>query len=419
MRAVKHARITVSLLAVVACTAATFTIGVALKAPCASGDWNDNRQYTKLCYSDIVPLLFTEQLVHNRLPFLNKCAAHPDSNCDEYPVLTMYFMRIAAWLSVGRTAPFYFVNAALLLLCAVLTAVCLAMLTGARALYFALAPTLLIYGTMNWDLLAVALATAAVLAFFRNRDGLSGGMLGLGAAAKAYPALFIVPFTLERIKRREPDRAILLLWVSLLTWFVVNLPFALVAPSSWYEFFRFNSHRPADFDSLWYMTCSRFNVCPSTHAINLMSVALFIGLVGIVWFAKSRIHPGFPVWTLGYPILVLFLLTNKVYSPQYGLWLLPWFALALPNIWAWAAFELADALVFVTRFRWFATYPALGWAWTRFEAAIWIRAFILVVTVVLWVVRAPEPLAIEKTASEEPADPADLVLEGPAPETAS
>ena len=47
----------------------------------------------------------------------------------------------------------------MLLGCAALVAVCLYVMNGSRALYFALAPTLVIYGTMNWDLLAVAFAT--------------------------------------------------------------------------------------------------------------------------------------------------------------------------------------------------------------------------------------------------------------------
>ena len=63
-------------------------------------------------------------------------------------------------------------------------------------------------------------------------------------------------------------------------------------------------------------------------------------------------EPSFPRWTLGFPMMVLFLVTNKVYSPQYGLWLLPWFALALPSMRPFVAFEVADVAVFVTRF-WF------------------------------------------------------------------
>ena len=45
-----------------------------------------------------------------------------------------------------------------------------------------------------------------------------------------------------------------------------------------------------------------------------------------------------------------FLLTNKVYSPQYGLWLLPWFALVFPDLRIFLAFEATEVAVFITRF---------------------------------------------------------------------
>ena len=414
MPAVKHARLTVSLIIVVAYAAGTMALGTALKAPCASGDWGDQRQYKRLCYTDIVPLLYTEQLSGSRLPFLNKCASQPDSNCDEYPVLTMYFMRVSAWISGSRTAAFYYVNAAMLLACAAAIAVCLSIMAGGRALMFALAPTLLIYGTMNWDLLAVALATAAMLAFFRRRDTASGVLLGLGAAAKAYPLLFAVPLAWQRRRQREPDRAIGLFWTTIFTWIAANLPFALIATAGWWEFFRFNANRLPDFDSLWYLSCSRFNTCPSTRAVNEMSLVLFVVLLAAVWVVKAKLKPGFPIWTLGYPIIVLFLLTNKVYSPQYGLWLLPWFALALPNVWAWAAFEIADVMVFVTRFHWFGTYPALGPPWIRFELALWARAVILVGTIALWITRDAEPLPIEGPPGPEPGETALAAEASPA-----
>ena len=70
---------------------------------------------------------------------------------------------------------------------------------GGKALWFVLAPTLLIYGFMNWDLFAVALATGALVAFARRRDGLAGVLLGLGAAAKFYPALLLLPLIAHRL----------------------------------------------------------------------------------------------------------------------------------------------------------------------------------------------------------------------------
>src|SRR5688500_17478654 len=38
---------------VLAATILTLTIGYLIKLPCADGDWRDERQYRRLCYSDI------------------------------------------------------------------------------------------------------------------------------------------------------------------------------------------------------------------------------------------------------------------------------------------------------------------------------------------------------------------------------
>ncbi|MGZ4136541.1 MAG: glycosyltransferase family 87 protein, partial [Actinomycetota bacterium] len=358
----------------------------AVKAPCASGNWNDVRQYRHLCYSDIVPLLGTEQLTAGRLPFLDPCAPS-DGQCDEYPVVSMYAMRLAAWAS--NTLPgFFWANVVLLSICAAIVAVCLYLLVGPRALVFALAPTLLVYGFMNWDLLTVALATLATLAYLNRRDVWSGVLLGLGAAAKIYPALLVVPFVLGRFKERDPDAGIHLAWAAAGTWVAVNVPFAIASPSSWWEFFRFNAQRPADWDSLWFIVHHRLTgdlYFGATKPIDVWSAILFVGISVAVWMLRRRIDPDFPRWTFGFPLLVIFLLTNKVYSPQYGLWLLPWFALALPSLRLFVSFELADLAVFVTRFSWFGRYSNVGGLPIgAFETAVVVRALVLVWCLVAW-----------------------------------
>src|SRR5689334_1174633 len=178
----------VSLALVLAATSVTLLAGLVVKAPCASGEWAGGIQYKHLCYSDLVPLFGTEHLDGGRLPYVNHCPPEAGQQCDEYPVLTMWFMRVAAWIGPGYAA-FFFVNVALLAAAALITAALLYRMAGARALYFALAPTLLIYGFMNWDLFAVALATAGTYFFFKRKDASAGAMLGLGAAAKLFPAL--------------------------------------------------------------------------------------------------------------------------------------------------------------------------------------------------------------------------------------
>src|SRR2546427_6997314 len=192
----------VSLGIVLAATVLTFSAGAIAKVHCASGDWRDGREMRDSCVSDIVSLYKSEQLTGGRLPYLNRCHAVlsrtlPRLRCDEYPPLTMYFMRAAAWVS-RSTESFWWANVVGLGGLALLTAGLLYRLAGWRALWFALAPTLLLYGSINWDLLAVALTTGATLLFLRRRDGWSGALLGLGVAAKLYPGLVLVAFALHR-----------------------------------------------------------------------------------------------------------------------------------------------------------------------------------------------------------------------------
>jgi uncharacterized membrane protein len=383
---------------VLVCLAGTLALGATLKAPCAAGNWNDGRQYRHLCYSDIVPLLGTEQLTGGRLPFLDPCAPGA-GQCDEYPVVSMYAMRLAAWAS--NTLPgFFWANALLLSFCAAAVAVCLYLMIGPRAVMFALAPTLLVYAYMNWDLLTVALATVATLAYLNRRDVWSGVLLGLGAAAKIYPALLVVPFVLGRFKQRDPDGGIHLAWAAIASYMLVNAPFAIASPSSWWEFFRFNAQRPADWDSLWFIVHHRLTgnlYFAATKPVDAGSALLFVVVAAGLWLLRRRVDPAFPRWTFGFPVLVAFLLTNKVYSPQYGLWLLPWFALALPDVRLFALFEATDVAVFVTRFSWFGRYAGMGGLPIgAFEIAVVLRALVLLWCLVTWIrgtraadVRAP------------------------------
>jgi uncharacterized membrane protein len=398
MRSMKHASRAISVGVVLACVMGAMALGVAQKARCADGAWEGNEQYRYLCYTDIVPLVGTEQLAGNRLPFLDACR-ESTNNCDEYPVLTMYFMRIAGWIGGTGYTGFFYANALMLTACAVAVAASLWLLAGRRSLWFALAPTLVVYGTMNWDLFAVALATGAFVAWARERDEWAGVLLGLGAAAKFYPALLVLPLFLQGMHDREPDRSVRILWWSAGTWIAVNLPFVIAGPNAWMEFFRFNAERAADWDSIWNIAADLVPAAAArTGVVNVASAVLFLALAGALWWVKVRRDPTFRRWTLGFPILVAFLLTNKVYSPQYGLWLLPLFVLAVPSFWAFALFQAADVAVFLTRFRFFGGYAGEPWGWPQrwFQIAVLIRAAVLVGCLVVWVRADTEPLVARR-----------------------
>jgi uncharacterized membrane protein len=177
-----------------------------------------------------------------------------------------------------------------------------------------------------------------------------------------------------------------------------NLPFAIYGTTGWLEFFQNSKARAASWNSLWNAACklATGQGCANTSLINVASLVLFVAWVVVVWVIKARRDPGFARWTLGFPILVLFLLSNKVYSPQFSLWLLPWFALALPNPRLFIAFEAADVIVFLTEFGWLGHTNGLTGGITDvptvvFETMVLVRAAILVMCVIAWIHRREPP----------------------------
>jgi uncharacterized membrane protein len=250
-------------------------------------------------------------------------------------------------------------NEVLLAGAALVTALVLFRLVGTRALFFAAAPALATSSFLNWDLAALALAVAGTDALLRRRDRTSGALLGLGAATKLFPGLIVPAFAHEREREGRRGAALrLALWAAA-AWLVVNLPFALKVPGRWSLFFRFNSSRGVDPASLWGIGCSldRTGVCPPIGAVNVLSAVAFVGGAVLVWRLRERREPGFPRWTFGLALVVLFLLTNKVYSPQYSLWLVPWFALVLPEVRLFLVWSIADAAAWAATLAWVRQVP--------------------------------------------------------------
>jgi uncharacterized membrane protein len=289
---------------------------------------------------------------------------------------------------VNDPLAYFFVNVGVLALAALATALLLHRMVGAYALYFSLSPALLLYGFLNWDLLPVAISTAAVYVFLARRNLASGGLLGLGASTKLYPALFVLPFALDRFMRGRTREAAALVAASLAVWAALNIPFALLSRPEWSLVYRFSAVRPVDWGSLWYLACHdeswRF-ACSNTTLVNVSSVVLFAGLSLLIGRTAIRRTSVLPLWASAFPLLVVFLLSSKVYSPQYSLWLVPWFALVQPRLGLFAAFSLTDLGVFVAEAFWIQsrlqpeTLPV-----AVLELAVVARAAVLVSCVVVY-----------------------------------
>jgi uncharacterized membrane protein len=368
---------------VLAATLLTLAFGYLLKLPCLTGPW-DGRQYTRLCYSDVMAL-----------SAIGEDGSPPAEEAEKYPAGTNYLMRLVS-LPAESFVSFFNWTVLLWTAAALFTSWMLYRLVGMKALFFAGAPTLLIYGFMNWDLPLVALATVGIAAYLRRRDGPTGAFLGLASAIKVpYPGFLVIPLSAGRAREGDRAGARRLAGAAILAWIVVNLPFAAVAPGRWFFAFEFNAERSADWDTAWFLLERHLGVDFSPTEVNLLALAAFVVACGAVWRIAALRSPRFEWWTLGFAFLVCYLLTGKVFSPQWTLWLLPWFALVLPDWRLFAAFEAANAAVFVTRFLWFARLSGVGGLpFEAFEIALIVRAVVLVACVVAWLrTLAPEPVA--------------------------
>jgi uncharacterized membrane protein len=210
------------------------------------------------------------------------------------------------------------------------------------ALPFVLSPCLLATGLVNWDLMAVALVAGALWAWSRDRPLLTGVLIGLGTATKLYPLFLLGPILVVAWRRRELGMFVWAAGGAALAWTLANLPAWLTGFERWQVFWRFNSERGADLGSLWLvLTHAGHTVGPS--AINMWSWLLFGTICVAVALLGLRAPETPRVAQLAFLVVAGFLLVNKVYSPQYVLWLLPLAVLARPrwrDLLIWQAGEL-------------------------------------------------------------------------------
>ena len=115
------------------------------------------------------------------------------------------------------------------------------------------------------------------------------------------------------------------------SWALVNAPAYLSGPHEWKVFWTFNADRGADLGSVWLLLDQMTSHTASVHTINVVSWAFFADLVRRR-AVLGRSPPSTPrLAQLGFLLVVGFLLVNKVYSPQYVLWLLPLAVMARPR----------------------------------------------------------------------------------------
>jgi len=377
-------------------------LGWSTKAPCLQtvgtgspdqrvANWENQRAYYEFCYSDTVPLYGAELLSQGKFPYKSSwleldSSGKPRTQYDgrsavrymEYPVLTGVYQYVSMSLAktytaiakstglpllagVAEVVMFFNISAFGLALAWLATVWATAMLAGRRvwdAALVAASPILIFQAFTNFDSLATALATGGLLAWSRRRPVLAGTLIGLGVCAKLYPALLLLPLILLAVRTGRFADAVRTASVAVLVWCAINLPVLVLYPRGWSEFFRLNTRRNQDMDSLynvigsltgWHGFNPDLGFWQTPHVLNVVVTLLLVLCCAAISYIAITAPRRPRLAQLAFLIVAGFLLVNKVWSPQFSLWLVPLAVLALPHRRVLLAWMTVDALVWVPR----------------------------------------------------------------------
>jgi uncharacterized membrane protein len=313
----------------------------------------------------------------------------------EYPPAALPALLLPAYMSWSYATSFAVLMGACGAGCIAATASALraveagAMRTWAGLLAIGVSPLLLgsLFDT-RFDLWPTLLAVGSLAATIRQRSLISGVLLGLGFAAKLWPAVLLPIAVAHLWRRRGLTGAAVAVAAFVAVAAACFLPFAIIAPDGLRAMFADQLDRPLQVESLGaavLMAAQHLGMRPlvtigshggqalSGHGAGLaagLSTALEITTVLAIWilFARRRGADGESTLLAAAAAVSALVAFDKVLSPQYLVWLVPFILLVRGTIGVVAGGLLFLALGLTqTWFPWhywrLATDHAAPWSW--------------------------------------------------------
>ena len=313
----------------------------------------------------------------------------------------------------------------------------------------------------------MALAGLGLLQWARSRPLAAGLLLGAATATKLYPVLFLVPLLALCLRAKRMKAFAVTAVALILTPIALSLPVYLTSPSfadiggtqtpvlaspldrlgtdglsalspktevttpdgmptvavnAAYRFFELNTTRPADWDAGWRVLEKVAgpldpNRPPGEppHNLNRGVALAFLFCLGLIVLLALKAPRRPRLMPLLFLTIFAFLLTNKVWSPQFSLWLVPLALLARPRWRPLLVWMAAEALVLFTRFYFFLSFgegrqgQGVGDRW--YIAALGLRntALMVVAAFVIHDILKPDKDVVREDGVD---DPAGGVLDG-------
>lgn len=232
----------------------------------------------------------------------------------------------------------------------------------------------------RYDIFSAFLTLLAFWAIFKQRSLQAGVWLGLGITAKLYPIVLLPVFSIYYLAQRQYQAGIRFLLGSLITVSAVFLPFALAAQEKLFSFLTYHKARGLHIETIpggILLLLGKFGLVDAPFDLNYgayhfttaIAAPILAILPGLTWILLSVVlvcclkvfrREYAATGTIAYEslatyitlTLLAFMITAKVFSPQYLIWLLPFLTLLRLRV---TAIALMVAISVTTLF----VYPIL------------------------------------------------------------
>jgi hypothetical protein len=231
----------------------------------------------------------------------------------------------------------------------------------------------------RFDLVPTALLALGLLFAYRQRWLLSGVLLGLGAAAKWTPALAVAALVVWLAANRRWRTAVVHGASFLVVFAVLHIPFLVWSPSETVFAYRYFSGQGLTGESLWYLLLAPFgsadvpqrefwlpaDVPPWANSATVIAQILVLAALGFAaWRARASLRAAVAIAAV---TPVVFLLVNRVFSPQYLVLMLVAWAIAGALLVESRKEQLALGVAVMAA----TTANALVYPYTVFQFGLW------------------------------------------------
>ena len=275
---------------------------------CISVGWLTPDVYLQGCYTDLTPLYEARNFATDAWPYGSGASSL------EYPVLSGLGIWLISLLTKDGSAgllEFFRWNLFALSCAYAIVVFQLSKLDRKNGFLCALAPAVISALFINWDLWAVAPLVLSLVFVGRGRYTLAGVLLSISIFFKFFPVIYILPIVLflahNRVAQRQFLKGLLISAAG------INIPILVVQFDGWFKFYRFNFEREVDFGSIWYLISMQGSWI--SHLNWIAAPIILALLIGCSHRYRDNLLGNI------FLVSVIFFTLNKVYSPQYVIWL--------------------------------------------------------------------------------------------------